>query len=48
MPDVVRVAQEVVPLRAEVYAYHVAELTRRLYERGERLALKRSRLPTIG
>jgi len=40
VPDVVRIAQEIVPLRGEVYTHHVATLARGLYEGGERLPLE--------
>ena len=36
----VRIAQEIVPLRGEVYTHHVATLARGLYEGGERLPLE--------
>jgi hypothetical protein len=40
VPDVVRIAQQVVPLRAKRYAHHVATLSRSLYQGGERLPLE--------
>ena len=36
----VRVAQEIVPMRAESYSHHVATFAGRLYEGGERLSLE--------
>lgn len=48
VPDVVRVAKQIVPLRAERYPHHVATLARGFIRIANGCRWNRGRLPTSG